>query len=50
MPYILTKSTPINDISSKDQRALALAYDIALESDFKTFRLGAVVRQSKVYV
>lgn len=48
--YILHKITPFKQITAKDQKALSMAYSIALNSDFKTFRLGAVVRQSKVYV
>ena len=50
MSYQLVKTTPMNAISSKDQKALSIAYSTALSSDFKTFRLGAVVNQSKVYV
>lgn len=50
MIYQLVKTTPINAISSKDRKALSIASSHAVESDFKSFRLGAVVIQSKVYV
>ena len=50
MIYQLVKTTPINAISSKDRKALSIASSHALESDFNSFRLGAVVIHSKVYV
>jgi hypothetical protein len=50
MSYQLVKTTPINNITAKDQKAISIAYTSALNSDFTTFRLGAVVIQSKVYV
>ena len=50
MLYSLHKTTPMNMISTKDQRAISLAYTEALKSDFRTFKLGAVVKQSKVCV
>jgi hypothetical protein len=50
MTYQLVNTTPINAISAKDRKALSIASSRALESDFKSFRLGAVVIQSKVYV
>ena len=50
MIYQLVKTTPINAISSKDRKALSIASSHAVQSDFKSFRLGAVVIQSKVYV
>ena len=48
--YYLFKTTPLQFVSSKDQKALSKAYQEALKSDFKTFKLGAVIRQSKVVV
>ena len=51
MIYYLHKTTPLDNISSKDRQAISRAYQEALLSDFKTFKLGAVlVNQSKVYV
>lgn len=48
--YSLTHITPITQITAQDRKALGIACDIALKSDFKTFRLGACVKHSKVYV
>jgi hypothetical protein len=48
--YYLFKTTPLQFVSSKDQKALSKAYQEALKSDFKTFKLGAIIRQSKVVV
>ena len=48
--YHLHKTTKIDCISTKDQTALSKAYQEATQSDFKTFKLGAVVRRSKVDV
>ena len=48
--YTLEKITPMDSITNKDRRILNIAYEEALSSDFKTFRLGAVVRGSKGHV
>lgn len=49
--YKLVKTTPIDQLSRKDIKAIDFAHETAQKSDFKTFRLGAVIQyHSKVCI
>jgi hypothetical protein len=47
MPYILTKTTPLINISKKEMTIINISATQAKNSDFHSFRLGAYLRLRK---